>query len=170
MTDKETLERNPYRAPIAAVRDPEAPMSYPPQVALALWLFWAVFVVSLVSLHPAIRGEWWTMAAAEADVDADFADLAEAFVVLGVVMTVVFSALYAGLVVLIGRRHSWARWAMLGFALFGTAMTALEFPQSLAETPIAAGLDVVMTLAESWALYLVFFGPGAAWYHDRGRP
>lgn len=89
--------------------------------------------------------------------------------VLGVLGAAVFSAIDAALVVLIGRRHGWARWAFLGYALFGVVITAIEFPQSMAETPVAAGLDVLMTAAEAWALVLVLSGPGAAWFRDARR-
>ena len=158
------MERNPYRAPTAAVRDLESAAAPPPrQVRLACWMFWVLLAVDMASLHPAIRGEWWSIGELEVEED-DPEELVTAFTAVVVFSTVVFSLIYAALVVLIARRHNWARWAMLGFVVFGAIVVGFELDQSLAETPTAAAIDLLTLPAEAFALYLLFFGPGAAWF------
>ena len=154
------MERNPYSPPAATVRDPN--ISVPPkplEVARACWVLWAVFVISLVTLHPSIRGDWWSI--------PDVEDGETIGMVFGIVLAVVFFILYAVLVIFIGRRHNWARWALLTYAVAGWFITVSDFPRSLSETPIAAAMDGLMTLAEAWAFYLLFFGPGAQWFRAR---
>ena len=151
--------KNPYKAPAAALEDPRedsAPM--PPEVRQAYRTLWVVFVISFLTLHPDIRGEWWATPDAEDG---------EAMVLAGLVVAAVFSALYAFFVFSIGRRRSWARWALLVFLAFGTLLAIPDFPRSMSETPVAAAADVLITLAEAWALYHLFLGPGAQWFRRR---
>jgi hypothetical protein len=114
-----------------------------------------VVVVSLLSLHPSIRGQWWAIPDGEAS---------DAIRIAGIVMAAVFMIIYVALVLLIGRRHGWARWALLVYVISTTLIGASDFPRSVSQTPAAAFIDVLTTLAELWAFYLLFFGPGAQWF------
>lgn len=153
------MERNPYTPPVAAVHDPQvAAPPKPPEVTRACRIFWVVFAISLMTLHPAIRGEWWTAF----DEGAGSIGMTS-----GIVLLAVSSIVYAVLIVLVGRRHNWARWVLLGYVLLGSFVLVAEFDRSLSETPFAAVMDVLTTLAESWALCLLFFGAGARWFRWR---
>jgi hypothetical protein len=148
------MGNNPYGAPASAVAAPPAPR--PPEVTRAIRILWAVFVVSFVTLHPAIRGEWW--------VHPEDAELGGAALVIGIFLIVFFSAVYAALVWLTALGHNWARWMFLVLAVLTTLIAATDWTRSIAETPAGFVSDVLMTLAEVWALRLLFFGPGAQWF------
>src|SRR5688572_1333499 len=150
-----------YRAPATAVGATEAAQDSAPrprEVTRALQLLWTVFILSVVTLHPSVRGDWWL---GGEEVEAGFEDTA---LVIGIVVAGLFSGLYMGFVVLMGRRHNWARWAMAVFLVIGWAMLAVDLPTSLAETPAAAVADLVMAGAELGAGYLLFTEASTAWF------
>ena len=157
------MERNPYSPPVATVRDPHvAAPPRPLEVTRAIRIFWLVFVVGFITLLPSIRGEWWAPRDAEG--------LESIVMAVAIVAVVIFSTVYAVLVVLVGRRHNWARWALLAYVVLTSFIAALDLARSLSETPLAAVLDVLTTLAEVWAFYLLFFGPGAQWFRRTQAP
>src|SRR5688500_10624733 len=132
----------------------------PYEVTRALQLLWTVLAISVVTLHPSVRGDWWLGAEG---VDAALADAA---LVGGLIVAVLFSGFYMGLVFLTGRRHGWARWAMLVFLLLGWVIQGADLQRSLAETPAAALADLLMAGAEVWACRLLFSAPAAAWFRS----
>jgi hypothetical protein len=150
------MAHNPYNAPSSTVQDPPFPIvPRPPEVTRACRILWAIFVLSFVTLHPAIRGRWWVIPNAE--------DIAPAFMIS---VSIVFAVVYAVLVWLTGRRRNWARWALLVFVVVTTLIAAGDLPRSFSETPIAAVADVCFTLAEVWAFRLIFSGRGAEWFRS----
>ena len=149
-----------YKAPGAAVGGREAAqdaLPRPYEVTRALQIFWTVFALSWVTLHPSVRGEWWL---GSEGVDPALADAA---LVSGLVFAGLFGGLYMGFVILIGRRHAWARWALLGFVVLGWVIQGIDLPRSLSETPAAAFADVLMAAAEAWACWLLYTPPASAW-------
>jgi len=90
--------------------------------------------------------------------------LADAALIGGLFLAVVFFAIFAVLLFLTGRRENWARWTMLGLLAFGWLMGLYDLPRSFAETPGAALADMLIAAAELWASYLLFLSPGAAWF------
>jgi hypothetical protein len=152
--------QDPYKAPAAPVGKHEAAEDAAPppqQVRLACRILWVTLILSAATLHPSVRGEWWTEGAAGA---ADPADM----LVGGLMMSAVFFGFVAGLIFLTGRRQYWARWTLLAFLAFGWLMGLYDLPRSFAETPGAALADTLIAAAELWASYLLFLGPGAAWF------
>ena len=150
-----------YKAPGAAVGGREAAQDALPRpygVARALQLLWAVFFIGLVTLHPGVRGEWWL---GSEPIDAELHDAA---FVGGLILATLFSVVYVLLVFFLGRRHAWARWAMLAFLMLGWVLTGIDLPRSLAETPAAAFADVLMAVVEVWACWLLFSAPANAWF------
>jgi hypothetical protein len=136
------------------------PCRGPYEVTRALQLLWAVLAISVVTLHPSVRGEWWLGS------DGVDAALLDAALVGGLIVAGLFSGFYMGLVFLIGRRHGWARWAMLVFLVLGWVIQGADLQRSLAETPAAAFADLLMAGAEVWACRLLFSAPAAAWFRD----
>ena len=82
----------------------------------------------------------------------------------GLIVAGLFSGFYMGLTFLIGRRHGWARWAMLGFLVLGWVIQGVDFQRSLAETPAAAFADLLMAGAELWACCLLYSARASAWF------
>jgi hypothetical protein len=117
-----------------------------------------VFILSLLTLHPSVRGDWWL---GGEEVEAGFEDTA---LVIGIMVAGLFSGLYMGFVVLIGRRHNWARWAMAVFLLIGWIMLAVDLPTSIGETPAGAVADLLRAGAEGWAGCLLFTEAAARWF------
>jgi hypothetical protein len=156
------MAQNPYEAPSAAVDDPAVAMApRPPQVTLAIRILWITFGVSLITMHPSIRGDWWNMPGT--------ASATESGLMAGVVVaSLIFSAIGATLIWLTGRGRNWARWALLALLIIGWLVTISDFSRSIVETPIAAIADVLIAAAELWACYLLFQGAGAAWF-SRGK-
>jgi hypothetical protein len=153
-----------YKAPEAAVDGREAAqdaLPRPYQVTRALQLLWTVFAISLVTLHPSVRGDWWL---GSGGVEPALEDAA---LVGGLIVAGLFSGFYVGLVFLIGRRHAWARWAMLGFLVLGWVIQGVDLPRSLAETPAAAFADLLMAAVEVWAILLLYSAPASAWFRRR---
>lgn len=154
------MAQNPYEPPEAPVADPAAFMApRPPEVALACRILWIVFVLGFVTLLPSIRGEWWLSTGSVGDEPSGLA--------AGLVMAVILSALFAIFMWWTSLGRNWARWALLGYLIFGWLVMVTDFPRSIAETPIAAFLDVVMAITEVWACHLLFRGPGAAWFSPK---
>ena len=145
-------------APIGAREAAQDSVPRPREVTRALQLLWTVFILSLLTLHPSVRGDWWL---GGEEVEAGFEDTA---LVIGIVVAGLFSGLYMGFVVLIGRRHNWARWAMAVFLVIGWIMLAVDLPTSIGETPAGAVADLLMAGAEGWAGYLLFTEASARWF------
>lgn len=133
-----------------------------------------MLVVSLLSLHPDIRGEWWVLSLGEQTdgqipgSESLMEDLARVWPVFIVGLTVVFSSIYAFLVWTTGKGHNWARWLLLAFILGTEALGLSDYSRSLAETPLALATDICVLAAEIWALWLLFSGTGAAWFKATG--
>ena len=145
------MDHNPYRPPDAVVTD-RAPQPKPPQVRQACRILWAMMVLGLISLHPSIRGEWW---AAPSGVEAaDVPGAAGIALAIALTLGIALTLFFAGLVVLVGRRHNWARWTLLVYLVLGWVVLALELPTSVMETPLAATIDLLSAAAEAWACYL----------------
>ena len=150
-----------YKAPGAAVGGKEAAqdaLPRPYEVARALQLLWTVLAISVVTLHPAVRGDWW-LGSEGVEPALEDAALAGGLIIAGL-----FSGFYIGLVFLIGRRHGWARWAMLGFLALGWLIQGMDLPRSLSETPAAAFADLLMAAAEAWACWLLYSAAASAWF------
>jgi hypothetical protein len=146
-----------YSAPRAVVQDPALDAApRPREVTYACAILWVVFFLNLLSLHPEFRGDWW--AAPESD-PVDGTDYISYFAVMAL-----FEGIDALLIWLISRRHNWARWTLLILALVTTVVLAFDLPESFSETPAAAIADVLLILAEFWALRLLFFGAGTEWF------
>jgi hypothetical protein len=131
-------------------------MPRPAEVTRACQILWVVMLASILSLHPALRGEWWVVPESEG------AEAIGSAALIGV--TALSGIIYGVVLWLTGRGHNWARWALLVFVVVSTVFAAGEFPRSLSETPAAAVMDVFFTVAELWAFRLLFFGPAAQWY------
>ena len=155
------MAHNPYSAPGSTVQDPPSQvMPRPAEVTRACRILWSVMLASILSLHPAIRGEWWVIPESEgAGAIASSALIA---------VTVLSGIVYGVLLWLTGRGHNWARWTVLVFVVVSTLFAATDFSRSLSETPAAAVMDLFFTLAELWAFRLLFFGPAAQWYRRAG--
>ena len=163
------MERNPYKAPDVRVDDYSAPKPpRPEQVTRACQIFWVVIVLSLLTLHPSIRGEWWSVPGAEAPEAAGFVGQIMMFVAVG--LLVVFTVLFAVLVWLVRRGRNWARWVLLAYLILGWVSLVFDFQRSMFETPVAAAGDVLVVLAEVWACYLLFSGSGAQWFRPAHAP
>lgn len=157
------MEHNPYKAPDATVDDRPGPVPpRPKEITRACQIFWVVIVVSLLALHPSISGEWWGIPDVE-----EFRGIG----MIGVIaISAVSTAIFVVLVWLVGRRHNWARWALLTYLLFGWFVLVTDLLRSMSETPLAALINVLMVLGEIWAFYLLFFGPGAQWFRRTYAP
>ena len=153
----------------------------PRQVALACRILWIVFFLSFVTLHPDIRGEWWLFPAEETSDEVSAAEvspeaeegmalLESAWPAIMIGTTLLFAGAYALLVWTTGKGHNWARWTLLAFILGTTALAMQDWERSYAETPLALVADLCFTAAEAWALSLLFFGPGAAWFRSADAP
>ena len=82
---------------------------------------------------------------------------------LGIAVVILF-AVNALLIWLIGRRHNWARIALLVFILVTLPFVLLgELPDG-ALAWVAAGAEWVSTILEVIALYYLMTGVGAAWF------
>jgi len=134
-----------------------------------------VFLVSVVTLHPDIRGEWWVLSTGEQTDDqlipgkeSTLEDLEQVWPVIAVGLAIVFSGIYAFLVWTTGKGHNWARWLLLAFILGTEALGLSDYSRSLAETPLALATDICVLAAEIWALWLLFSGTGAAWFKATG--
>lgn len=150
------MAQNPYQAPESQVADPVTQQGPPPpEVSLACRILWISLGASLVTMLPAIRGEWWAPQGTE-----DFAGIAA--VTIGFALAMI--ALYAWLVWMVSQGRNWARWALLACFVLGWFVWLSDMPRSIAETPLAALADTLIALAEVWACYLLFRGPGAAWF------
>lgn len=155
------MAQNPYEAPEARVADRAvAAAPRPREVSLACRILWVIFVLSFFTLNTTVRGEWWKSPGASDDA-------AELGYIGIVVVTAIFSALFALLIWQMGRRRNWARWGLLVFVIVGGVTLAGDFSRSISQTPIAAVFDVVALSFEIWACYLIFRGPGARWFAAR---
>lgn len=162
------MTHNPYQAPDASVGDPViAEPVRPAAVSLACRIFWVVLVLGLLSLLPAIRGEWWLVPEVE---ETGVEGAAEMMLIGMSVFIVIASASYALLTWLISRRHNWARWTMLAYLAFGWYVTTGELSHTFSTAPLAGVLDLLCLLAEVWAAGLLFFGAGARWFKPSGTP
>ena len=123
-----------------------------------------MMVLGLISLHPSIRGEWWASPSGVESTDVPGA--AGIALAIGLTVGAALTVFFAGLVVLVGRRHNWARWTLLVYLVLGWVVVALELPTSVTETPFAAALDLLSAAAEAWACYLLFADPAAQWFRD----
>ena len=155
------MDKNPYRPPGAPVADDIDAAPRPPQVTLACRNLWFSMAVGLLSLLPMFRGEWW--------VDQEGKIASSAALTAGLIMMVLFTAIYLTLIQSVLKRRNWARWTLLAFLVFGWMMQVPEFPKTIAAAPLAAAVDVTCLLIELWACYLLFLSPGAKWFEPRSR-
>jgi putative copper export protein len=155
------LAQDPYKPPASRVEDvgeDEELAGRPPQVTYACRLLWAVLVIDLLSMHPAIRGDWWG--------EVEDEDM-RMFVYGGVALVAVLFLAYGFLIYLVGRRNDVARWLLLLLFALGAVATVGDFAETLEETPWAAAVDGFSLVVELWACYLLFLSPGAAWFRRR---
>jgi hypothetical protein len=155
------MTQNPYQAPAAPVSDPLRPDTpKPAAVRIALRGLWAVFVLSLLSLHPWIRGEWWVFD------EAEFPQAAALYAAI-MIAVVLFSCVgSAFLLWLLGRRIGWARWATLAWVLVGLWGLVTDLPTVWAETPLAVIVDGTSVALDLACCALLFFGAGAQWFRQ----
>lgn len=154
------MTHNPYQAPSAPVSDPSRPDApTPATVRFALRSLWAVFVLSLISLHPWIRGEWWVFD------DAEFPEAAALYAAIMIALVLFSCVGSAFLIWLLGRRIGWARWATLGWVLVGLWGMFADLPTVWAETPLAVIVDGASVTIDLVCCALLFFGTGARWFH-----
>ena len=150
------MAQNPYEAPEAQLADPiPAEVPRPAEVARACRILWISLAVSVVTLLPSIRGQWWVPQSGE-----DVPGVAAVSIGFALVMFV----LSAWLIAKTGRGLNWARWTLLVFFAFGWLFLLTDFPRSITETPLAALADTLICAAEAWACLLLFRNPGAAWF------
>ena len=160
------MDHNPYKPPEATVAD-RASSPRPPQVARACWILWAMLIIGLISLHPSIRGEWWTSPGGVESVEAEAGAAAGVVLAIGVALGILLTLAFAGLLVLVGRRHNWARWTLLVYLVLGWVLLALDLPTAVNEAPPAAiVIDLLSAAAEAWAVDLLFADPAAQWFRD----
>ena len=158
------MDHNPYKPPDAIVAD-RASRPRPPQVTRACRILWAMLILGLVSLHPAIRGEWWT--SPEGVESGEAGGAPDVVLAIGVALGVLLTVAFAGLLVLVGRRHNWARWTLLVYLVLGWVLLALDVPTAVNETPpVAIAIDLLSAAAEAWAGFLLFADPAAQWFLD----
>ncbi len=150
-----SMEHNPYQAPNTPLADPIEPPA-PIEIRWACRILWAVLLLSLVMMHPAIRGEWWLVS------DAD--DLEEFWLIVVLVFSALLLCIFAMLIVFIQRRHNWARWVMLLFVVLGLIGLLIDFSESWSDAPIALVADSMLAMAELVACYLLFISAGAKWF------
>ena len=151
------MERSPYEPPSATLKDqPDIAPPKPAQITLAVRILWAGLFAGLVGLLPWFRGNWW--------LNSDGTTPAAAGLAVAIVLTVIFVVIFVALLLLIGRRHNWARWVLLAYVLLGWIVQAVDFPKTISETPLAAGIDFLIAISEFWACYLLFLSSGAKWF------
>ncbi len=144
------MKDNPYAAPNAAVADrPRTPLAVerPRQVTIAVVLLWLDFLIALPLLYQSIQRE--------PDVE---------LVVMILVATCLFLAIFATSIVFAYRGRNWARIVLLMF-VFLTAIAV--FLPSEVDTPVEffeIVLDYLSIVLELAALYLLFAKPGALWF------
>jgi hypothetical protein len=156
-------EHNPYQPPNATVEGAPSPRaSRPPLIALACKILWINLAVGLASLLPVVRGYWWVDPEGKVPVAVSLG--------IGLVLIAIFGGLYVLLVHLTGRRHNWARWALLAFLAFGWYMNLGEIAETAVKTPFAALVDVGSFFAEATACCLLFVSRDAAWFAKKGEP
>ena len=131
-------------------------------MTFACRILWVTLVIGVLSMHPAIRGEWWG--------EVEDGDLQTAQVVLygGVALLGVFAVAYGILIYLAGRRNNVARWLLLLLLALGWVVTVGEFAETIEEAPWAAAADGLLAVLELAACYLLFLSPGAAWFSRPG--
>jgi hypothetical protein len=162
------MAQDPYRTPSSAVGEREAAEDAAPRparIGFACRILWVTVLLSVATLHPSVRGEWWLEGVPAGDEEA-----AGAMLVGGLVMSGLFFAVFVTALFLTGRRRNWARWLLLGLLALGWMMWLSDLSRSFAETPGAALADTLICAAELWAAYLLFLTPEAAWFRRRAGP
>jgi hypothetical protein len=157
---------DPYKPPAARVEDrgeEEDLAGRPAQVTQACYILVVALVVGLAVWLPDSLREF----AKAAD---DEEDVGDALVYVWIAVTAIFALAYGILVYLVGRRSNVARWILLVILALGWMVTAGYFFTTLEESAIEAAAEVAVVAAELWACYLLFLGPGAAWFRRRADP
>jgi hypothetical protein len=150
------MNRNPFKAPRAVVADTViAPDPTPPpeSITLACRLLWATVIVDLLSLIPGVRTGFW-----------DDNGAAPAAVAVALVVVAVMTGIEIWLIRLVGRRHGWARWALLAYLIAGWVMTFSDFSASIAQGMAAVLVDLVTGLVEMFAIGVLFLSAGRRWF------
>jgi hypothetical protein len=146
-------DTDPYRPPEAAVADPSSAVDRAPapaQVRRALQLLVTALVVGAISVLPSIRGP--IPGAEEVPPALYFALFA------------VFGVLFGTLIVLLAKRHNWARWVVFAYLLMGWAAFLVDLPEGLAAAPLPTLLDALVFVLEIWACVLLFTAASARWF------
>jgi hypothetical protein len=146
-------DSDPYRPPEAAVADPFSAIDRAPapaQARRALRFLVTALVLDTISELPGIRGP-----IPEAE------DLPPG---LYYGVFAVFALLYATLIVLLAKRHDWARWATFAFLLIGWVGFLVYLAEEITSAPLAALLNAVVCVLETWACVLLFTPPSARWF------
>jgi hypothetical protein len=155
------LALDPYKPPAARIEDLEGEAELagrPPQVTYACRMLWVAVLIDLLSMHPAIRGDWWGEPGEE-----DW----QMFVYGAIGLSAVFTLAYGVLIYLVGRRSDFARWLLLLLFALGFVVTVGDFAETLEERPWAGAADGLVLVIELAACYLLFLSPGAAWFKPR---
>jgi len=148
------MSSNPYQPPGAEVAD--APDSSPPRprsVHLACQLVLASFALGLVTLVPGV--------------DVTRPDDPAVHWAVTLVVVLVFGAITVWLTYATHQRRNWARWALLGYLIFGWFLSAGELPSDLERAPLVGLLGVGAAVIELVAVWFLFTGAGAKWFSGR---
>ena len=93
----------------------------PTQAALACRILWVALVIGLLSMHPAIRGEWWG--------EVEDSEAMQVVLYGTVALLGAFVVAYGILIYLIGRRNDVARWLLLVMLALGWIVTLGDFAE-----------------------------------------
>ena len=142
---------NPYSPPGTEVSDPEPAIPPRPNgVANACYLVVGALLLSLVALIPAVRG--------------DRPDDPQT----PLMVTLVFIVIFGGLTFWLAQRtypgKNWARWWLLAYLVIGWLMAGSELTEDFLHSPSAGLINLFCIGLEAVAAWLLFAGPGAAWF------
>ena len=134
----------------------EAPSSAQPRplsVRVACYLVLAPFVLSIVTLLPAVGVPHH---------------------VGGGVQGAIVWAVYVGFQVFAlwltystYRQRNWGRWALFAYVIFGWLLDAIASTTDIDESTLASPFNVTVAAMQVAALWLLFTGPGAKWFSKR---
>ncbi len=138
-------KHNPYAPPKATVDDVAVGpvLQRPNSVVLAMKLLLGSLALSFVT----VAFDWEEVAADQMPIV-----MPVILVVLCCLAAWIYYSIWAG--------RNWARIVLCVLALVGLPMMFLELQATVQRAPIIAGLDLITTLFDFFALYLLFF-PGA---------
>ena len=142
------MERNPYAPPgsVVAYDESGSSRSRPVAIRRALILMWASLALGPVSVA----------------IDWSYLQARTYYIGL-IVISVVWLAFNAWLIVKAGAARNWARICYLAMCVVGHGFALFDIEEEAARAPLLAGIDLIMLGMDLGAIYLLFF-PGGEWF------